>query len=298
MPFRHIFSQWFRAKTQETVRRTVQQAAADHLARERENLESAAGGDPICEVGFVFALEIEAGGLVDLLKRSVTVRGKALTVRRGMLDGRRVVVATTGAGQARARRATEALIEAHHPRWIVSAGFAGGLRPELHRHDLVMADALVGSDGRRMALDLRVDRATLPEGVHVGALVTVEQVVRRPEEKRRLGEQTGALAVDTETLAVAAVCQERHVSMLAVRVLTDAVDETLPADVQHLTDQTTLASQLGAALGTVWRRPKSVKDLWGLKETALVGSDRLAKFLVDLIKTLGPPPPALENSEK
>lgn len=286
MVFRRILQHWLGARVRQTVHRQVRQAAAEGLARQREAFEDVAGNPPACDVGLVFALEIEAGGFIDLLDRAVIVRGNALTVRRGTLHGRRVVVVTSGAGLARARRATEALIDAHHPRWIISAGFAGGLAPELRRHDLVLVDALVSGDGRRAAVDMRVDPATLAQGVHVGPLLTVEQIVRRPEEKRSLGERFGAVAVDTETAAVADACRERRVPMLAVRILTDAVDETLPADVQHLTDQTSLAGQLGAALGTVWRRPKSVKDLWALKETALVGSDRLAKFLAGVIERL------------
>ena len=284
--FRHILHQWLRSKAGETVRREVQQAAAEQMAKGREALDRASDDDPICEVGFVFALEIEAGGLIDLIKDVVTIRGKEFTVRRGTIGSHRVAIITSGAGQARAQRATKAMIGAHRPKWIISAGFAGGLDASLKRHDIVMADTLVDADGRRVALDLKFDPAALAKGVHVGPLLTVEKVVRRPEEKHALGERTGAVAVDTESLAVADVCRDRHVPMLVARILTDAVDETLPADIQHLTDQTTMAGQLGAALGTVWRRPKSVKDLWSLKETALVGSDRLAKFLAAVVERL------------
>lgn len=286
--FRHLLHNLLRAKARDTVRREVERTVADHAARDRNAVERESE-NPACDVGVVFALEIEAGGLVDLLTRPVTLRGRGFVVRRGAIAGRRVAVATSGAGWGRARHATEALIDGHAPRWIISAGFAGGLNPGLSRHDIVMADSLVDATGARFTLDLSVDRSTLSKGVHVGTLLTTEKIVRLPDEKRAWGERHGALAVDTETTAVAAVCRDRRVPMLAVRILTDAVDETLPADVQHLTDQTSPAARLGAALGTVWRRPSSVKDLWGLRETALTGSDRLARFLVGLIEGLTPP---------
>ncbi|HLA83812.1 MAG TPA: hypothetical protein VJL29_03380 [Thermoguttaceae bacterium] len=273
MVLRQILHCWLGPKVREAVRREVGQAAA---------------GESGCDVGVVFALEIEGGGFVDLLEQTVTIRGKTFTARRGTLQARRVVAITSGAGLERAREATEALIDAHRPTWVISAGFAGGLSDALGRHDLVVADSVVGPSGERVTLDLPFDPNTLGMSVHVGALLTVEKIVRRPEEKRGLGERFGAAAVDTETAVVAEVCRQRGVPVAAVRVLTDAVDETLPPDVQRLTDQTTTAARLGAALGTVWRRPKSVKDLWALNETALVGSDRLAKCLVRLVETLVP----------
>jgi adenosylhomocysteine nucleosidase len=178
------------------------------------------------------------------------------------------------------------VIAAHRPRWVISAGFAGGLDPELARHDLVMADTLVEATGERVTLDLDARLTTLDKAVRVGAILTADRVIRSPGEKRVLGERYAALAVDTESMAVWRACQPRGVPMLAIRILTDGVDDRLPADIQHLTNQTTAAARLGAALAAIWRRPRSFKDLWALKETALVGSDRLAQFLARVIATL------------
>ena len=155
-----------------------------------------------------------------------------------------------------------------------------------------MADAVSDRDDRRLAIDLKVDPASLPPGVHVGRLLSVDEVVRLPGEKQALGQRHGALAVDLESFATAEVCQRRGTRLLAIRILTDAMDEQLPADIQRLSDQPNTAARLGAAAGAIWRRPSSLKDMMALKETALVGSDRLAKFLAGVIETLVPLPPA------
>jgi adenosylhomocysteine nucleosidase len=155
---------------------------------------------------------------------------------------------------------------------------------------------VLDSTGERAALDLKIDPAALAKRVRVGTLLTTEKIVRTPQEKRTLGERHGALAIDTETAAVARVCRRRDVPMLAIRILTDAVDDVLPDDVQYLTDQTSAAARWGAALGAVLRRPTSVKDLWALKETALVGSDRLAEFLAGVVETLVPLPPGKQGT--
>ncbi len=80
-------------------------------------------------------------------------------------------------------------------------------------------------------------------------------------------------------------------------MISDAVDDELPEDLDSLIMQRTTAGRLGAAAGTLFRRPSSIKDMLRLKEDALVASDRLAKFLDGVIQQLIPPkvaPPAEE----
>jgi hypothetical protein len=78
---------------------------------------------------------------------------------------------------------------------------------------------------------------------------------------------------------VAEVCAVRQVAFSSVRAINDTADETLPRDVEHLLVQKSHAARLGAALGAVCRRPAAAKDMYQLRENALVASGRLAKFL-------------------
>src|SRR5690349_14393859 len=79
------------------------------------------------DVGVVFAMGIEAGGFEDLLVNPTVVQGHRLKTVTGMLGERRVTFAVCGMGKAAARRGAEALVAGHRPRWVVSAGFSGGL---------------------------------------------------------------------------------------------------------------------------------------------------------------------------
>ena len=298
MVLRWVVRSWLRSVAREKVRETVVQAARKKLA---EAAQAPGAEEPIprdrpCDVGVVFALAIEAGGLEDLLQGAVFTRGHGFVVCQGGLKGRHVVVSQSGTGRQAASHAAEALILGHNPGWIISAGFAGGLVPELKRHDVVMADSVVDTDGNRLAIDLKVDPQSLARapGVHVGRLVTVDGVVRLPEEKRSLGEKHQALAVDMESYAVAEVCRRRQRRFLAVRVISDAVDDELPRDVKRLIEQQTRAAKLGAVVGAVWNRPSSVKDMWKLREDALAASDRLAQFLASTIEQLVVLPPTSE----
>lgn len=177
------------------------------------------------------------------------------------------------------------LIDGHRPQRVISAGFAGALSPALKRNDILLADRILLGDGAELALDLPPEIAAVAEqpGVHRGTLLCADHVVRLPGDKRALFARHGALAVDMETFAVAEVCRRREVPFLSVRVINDTADEELPRDVERLLVQKTNAARLGAAMGAICRRPGSVKDMYQLRENALVAAEQLAKFLAGVV---------------
>lgn len=294
------------------LRNVVQQAArnalSEQVARATSPGTSAEGDEPPsppepCQFGFVFALGIESGGLEDLLEDAHHTRGAGLSLVEGLLSGRRVAIVKTGVGQAAAARGAHLLIAGHRPQWIVSAGLAGGLHPDVRRGDFLFAETIVASDGSRFALgDALTSLAktvTLPAGsrapqsppsrpaqVHIGGLLTVDRPIRLPHEKRALGERHQALAVDMESLAVATVCVQERTRFLSVRIVSDAVDDELPAEIEKLLDQKSAARRAGAAIGAILNRPGSLSDMLKLKEQALVASDQLAQVLAQIVARL------------
>ena len=123
-------------------------------------------------------------------------------------------------------------------------------------------------------------------GLHVGRLLTVNDVIRKPDERRKLYDDHQALACDMETFAVADACRELGVKLISVRLITEAVDDELPPEVAHLLAQTTLAAKVGAAASALLSRFSAAKDFWQLREDALKASDRLAKFLRGVVEQL------------
>ena len=151
-------------------------------------------------------------------------------MREGTLDDHCVVLMQSGPGRPNAARATEALIDGHRPKLVISAGFAGGLDVRLHRGDIVWVDGLVDEAGEQYETERRRLPAALAEAkdCFVGRLLTVDRIIRLPDEKLALGRQYAALACDMESIAVAEVCRRREVPFLAVRVINDAADDLLP----------------------------------------------------------------------
>jgi adenosylhomocysteine nucleosidase len=243
---------------------------------------------PPCDIAIAFALAEEAGGLVDRLEDVNSVKASGFVVRTGTLDAIDVCVVETGVGADAARRAVSAVLRAHRPEQIISAGFAGGLQDDIRRGELVLPDSIIAAGQPEILLESQAsiaDIATKPK-LHRGRLVSVDAIVRLPSEKRELGQRLDAQAVDMETYAVAAVCQQLGTPLLAVRVISDEVTDEISADIAHIGQQATSVGRVGAALGSLFRRPSSVKDMLHLREQALVASDTLADFLVAAVRRL------------
>ncbi len=245
-------------------------------------------GQP-CDIGVVFALGAEQGCTEDLLSDLQFIEAAGVPIRLGQLEGRSIVLATSGPGAAAAANACRMLLDVHRPQWLISAGFCGGLQPELRRNDIVAATEFVDRPELAAVLADALSKAAtagIPTPHHQGRIAGVPRIVARSVDKRSLGESTGALACEMESAAVVEVCAERAKPCLVLRVVSDPVDEDLPPDLEPLMSAKSTARTLGAVVGALWRRPASAKDLWQLKENALTAADALAKHLREVMLRL------------
>jgi adenosylhomocysteine nucleosidase len=233
------------------------------------------------DIGIVCALPIEMAAFIDRCERVRKYVGSNFVFRGGRYDKVRVVVVESGTGYARARSATLALIDAHSPKWILTCGFGGALVPSIKIGDIVVADSIVDAHGQTLLIDVAFP-SDPARGLHIGRLLTNDTIVRLVAEKQALAQRYGALAVDMESLAVAQVCQQRGIRCLAVRAISDDLSDDLPPEVLTLVGPTG-TTRFGAALGAIFRRPESVKDMWKLRQSAHVAASRLATFLDGIV---------------
>jgi len=207
-------------------------------------------------------------------------------VIEGEHGGKIIAVATGGPGRPAARRAAEVLLIGHRPRWIISAGFAGALNPAFSRNDLILPDEVIDAEGVRHSID---HPPALGAGCpHAGGrLLTLDQLVLRAEEKKEFRRAFAADLVDMETSAVAAVCTEKLVRFLSIRVISDDAHADLPREVAALFYHQG-SYRVGAAMRAVWKRPASLKDFWTLYERAVDAAGRLAQFVTRCLDDLPP----------
>jgi len=226
----------------------------------------------VVDIGFVFAMPMEAAGVVDRLGSRKTTVGDGRKFHMGQLGKFRVAVVESGVGQEKAGAATTALIDTFRPKRLISAGYSGALSADLKRFAIRIPSVVIReSDGKRIELQ--------PEADDPVRLVTTDFVVATPKRKKSFGEEYQAALVDMETFAVAECCQERGVPLLSVRIVLDTLDEALPKDVQRImrSAERSKSRLAGSVLGSLFSRPSALVDLYSLKERALVATDRLAK---------------------
>lgn len=236
---------------------------------------------PVTDVAIIFALDVEADAFERLVRDRRETRGARFTFSTGTLAGRRIAWCISGVGRAAAAAAARQLVDGHQPRLLISAGFAGGLDPDLRRGAAVRPDTVV-TEGSSRRLPLAV-----PPGVAaLGPLtiVTVDVVAATVEMKRRLAARTGGRLVDMETSAVADVAAAAGVPCAGVRVISDDAGETLPGEVAALAAPQSPLRRLGTLVGAVGRRPAAAVDFWRLWERAVVDSRTLAAALDEAIR--------------
>jgi len=234
------------------------------------------------DTGFIFALRQEAVGILDRLKRAKTTHGDGCTFTTGTIGDLSIAVVLSGVGQSNAEEAAKKLIDVFEPKSICSAGYAGGLSARLKQLTLCVPEQVIReSDGEALDLSEAIPRRTLPMSDKF-TLITVNDVVETPEQKRALHERTGAEIVDMETFAIADVCRERNVPFFAFRVVLDAADDRIPKDIAKILGNLDKGfSRLsGTILGNIFSRPSVVLDLVSLKKRAFTAAERLAGFAI------------------
>lgn len=229
-------------------------------------------------MGIVFAVPIEADAFARRASGVTELEAGGLVFREGRVAGRRVAWCVAGVGREAAARAARRLILGHRPRLVVSAGFAGGLAPDLVRGSLVRAAWITLPDGSH---PLRLAHAAATNGRDL-TLVTTDQIVTTPTAKAELRTACGGDAVDMETFAVAEVAAAEGLPCSSLRVISDDASQTLPREVAMLARPQSAMRRLGAALGAIGRRPRAAADLWQLWEHAVVDGRTLAAGLADL----------------
>ncbi len=116
----------------------------------------------------------------------------------------------------------------YRPKLVLSAGYSGGLCSALKVGDLVLATEAIDADGRSWPAtwpgDLPADWQ-LP--MTRGRVLTTPYLVTDPAEKRRLGEEHQALAVDMESAVAARICKQHGIPYGCLRAVSDDWDTPL-----------------------------------------------------------------------
>ena len=234
----------------------------------------------LSHLGIIVGVPAEARSLA---KYSI-INDEPVRLREG------VTLGVSGIGPRRAGLAARRLLEKGATA-LLSWGSAGGLSPKLSPGSLILPKIIIASDRSVYHADppWHQDLCGRLEGqveFYTGSLAESAAVLRTPEEKAILFQQTGAIGVDMESAAVAAAAQEAGVPFMAVRVVADSTNVTLPNSALSACDEFGRLNFLKLIRG-IAARPAELfplirlgRDYWAAQRTLtlvarLTGSDLL-----------------------
>lgn len=238
---------------------------------------------------------------VTSIKRAMAIREtwhtRASSFWAGTFAGREVVLVRSGMGKIRASEALRQVCERFAPSLILSMGYAGAVTPQLKIGDLIVADKILEFAGDPVGADWTTIHETreLPinpfpidkrlEGEFVrGGLLTVDEVIYKPESKSALGKLYPVQAVEMETSALARMAQEKKIPFLSLRSISDTVDCELP-DFSSMKNQEGEVSKLKAGWHAI-THPDKIKSLVELRKKAQTATARLTRFITQLVSAM------------
>jgi len=160
----------------------------------------------------------------------------------------------------------------------VSSGLAGALRPEHQPGDILAAKEVKAASWNRVVVsDPGLIHLAQDNGARVvRSFYSANRVICSAAEKRELSKVADAVEMESgEVLYEASAFGAR---VIAVRGISDAVDEDLPLDFNRVTTPTGEVS-LPRVLGEVVRHPMSAPALVRFGKQSRIAAEKLGTFL-------------------
>ncbi|OFW00326.1 MAG: hypothetical protein A3G20_01435 [Acidobacteria bacterium RIFCSPLOWO2_12_FULL_59_11] len=225
-------------------------------------------------LGIVAALRWE---VQPLLRKRFHVRRLYDNVYSLELGQDLVVLSIGGISAQNSFRAARELAEKFQVQGLLTLGFAGGLAESLLPGDVVMADRVVDlATGEQFPcrgdlLPVRVAQR--------GVLLSANRVIGSAAEKRRLGKDWGAVAVDMESAGVARAAALTGVPFGAIKSITDISGQSISIDFQGCQSEHGVLSAFRMVQKGIqsWQ---AIRDLWALGLGARLAARNLAAALI------------------
>jgi adenosylhomocysteine nucleosidase len=187
-----------------------------------------------------------------------------------------VITLIVGIGRENAEKAIRKFLALHTPQLVLTCGFAGGLNPDLKIGDVVfecgMRNAECGIGEERL----------LAAGAKSAKFFCADRIATTVAEKHALRAETGADVVEMESAAIHAVCAEKNIPCVTVRVISDTADEALPLDFNALA-KPDKSLDFGKLAWAIAKSPGKIGALIGLQRKTRLAALRLAEVLDKVI---------------
>jgi adenosylhomocysteine nucleosidase len=165
---------------------------------------------------------------------------------------------------------------------IVSFGLAGALTAGVSTGTIIAATAVIAPTGIAYATATHVQIA----GARALPIAGSDAIVATREDKILLNQRTGAAAVDMESHRVAQVAHDRGIPFLAVRVVADRLESSIPRAVFDAVGADG-RPRAGVVVGALTRRPWEIFSVMSLAAQSRAAHRSLRDVAPLLLAALG-----------
>jgi nucleoside phosphorylase len=230
-------------------------------------------------IAITFALPAESSRLIARAGSKRRASGDTGIIY-GDVNGRSVAIFHTGVGHKICQKNIGDFLRVERPEFLISSGFAGGVRNDLHVGDLFLAENF---SNRELLSAAR--RILTKHRVHTGNLFTSRSITDSVTQ-RNVVAATSAAAVDMETETIARACASSAIRMVSLRVISDSLSEPLPAPSGVLFDVERQKTNYQKLSPYLLKHPTT---LWRLIQFARrIGEARrvLTEAILDIVRTI------------
>ena len=232
-------------------------------------------------IAIIGAIKDEIAGIKNQMRIDDAIRWQSGNAFIGEWKGADIVLVRSGMGCNCAKDALWEVARTYELDRVISIGYAGALDPALDVGDLVVPDKVVYFETQK-SYSLGENTLTYIPEVIRGTLLTVDEVVATPLEKKALREKYSAVAVDMETFALAEEAQTRNLPFISVRCITDTSEQEL-IDCSHLVAKDGDVSKLKAGWH-ILTHPGDLKGMIDLGKHAKMATAKLTLFVSQWIQ--------------
>ena len=211
-----------------------------------------------------------------------------------------IIAVQTGMGAANAETTFRRVLQDRRPNIVVSIGFGGALYENAGVGDIVWSfrsllikvdrtlqheqfpeDAIADSSLGRLLGEKLCERTAAREG----SIVTLSEMMTKSKVKKMIPADILFPVCDMETFYLAKLSHQNHIPFLAVRAISDRLDEDIPPELLAVTDGAG-RYRFSRALGLLLTKPKLIPASVRLGRNAARASKNLGKAVVSLVEIM------------
>lgn len=206
-------------------------------------------------IGIIGAMDEEVAQIVEVMEVTETFERASMVFKKGVLNGRDVVIVRSGIGKVNAAVCTQILVDRFGVDYVINTGIAGSLKAEINIADVVLSSDVLHHDmdatgfgyapgqiPRMEVLSFKADEKLIELGkaackkaapnvsVHVGRIVSGDQFISDKAVKERIIQNFDGFCTEMEGAAIAQTAYLNNVPFLILRAISDKADDSATMD--------------------------------------------------------------------